>query len=52
MLKCCITVTFRWWVYLLIELAKFNALIGIPVDLECLGQIIVVHGLKIKIRAA
>jgi hypothetical protein len=41
----------RWWVYPLIELAKFNVSIGIPVDPERVTKIIVKHGLKIEVEA-
>ncbi|SHG91591.1 hypothetical protein [Bradyrhizobium erythrophlei] len=51
MVRFRLVVTIRWWVYPLIELAKFNLFIGIPVDTDRLAQIIAKHGLKIKFKA-
>lgn len=41
-------IRFAWWVRPLIHLAKFNASVGIPVDIDRLTEIIVKRGVRYK----
>lgn len=43
-----VAIKFAWWVRPLIHLAKFNASLGIEVDIDRLTQIIIRHGVRYK----
>lgn len=44
-----VAVKFRWWVYPYLQLARFNLLIGIPVNIDKIADTIARRGLKINV---
>jgi hypothetical protein len=50
-LRLTISYRFRWWVPILVDVAKVNALVGIPVDPQRVTDIVVKYGIKFIVKA-
>ena len=50
-IRLTISYRFRWWVPLLVEIAKFNALVGVPFDPQRVAYLVVRYGIRFIIKA-